>query len=323
MPHPPSPLPPGLTDDPFGYSEARREGVSRRRLRGADLTHPYRGIYAVAPQELDTLARCELLRPLLSPRQHLSHLTAARLLGVPVPFAARGEEALHVTTTAGAAPMRRPGVVGWETEEPTPSVVMLGILPVAAPADVWCHLAVPGGAGGDPKTKRRGRLSDEWLIAAGDYLLTGPGRGMRRTPLCTFEELEAAVSRRRGMRGVRALTRALPRLRRGPHSAQESLLRIGLVDHGLPEPEVQVPVMTADGLRHADLGYPEARLLLEYQGDQHRTDRQQWLADLTRVQLFEDAGFHTILVGYADTHPQMSPLASRIRRALVRARETS
>lgn len=118
-------------------------------------------MYTVAPQELDTLTRCELLRPLLSPRQYLSHLTAARLLGVPLPFAARGEEPLHVTTPAGAAPMRRPGVVGWETREPTPSVVMLGMLPVAAPADVWCQLAVPGGVGFDRETGHRARLSED------------------------------------------------------------------------------------------------------------------------------------------------------------------
>lgn len=158
---------------------------------------------------------------------------------------------------------------------------------------------------------------------AGDHLLTGPGRGMRRIPLCTLEESEAAISRRRGMRGVRALTEALPRLRRGSHAPQESLLRTGLVDHGLPEPEVQVPVTTAEGLRRVDLGCPEARLLLEFQGDQHRAGRQQWLSDLTRVQLFDDAGFRTILVGRADIHPQMGPLASRVRRALGRARETS
>ncbi len=97
-------------------------------------------------------------------------------------------------------------------------------------------------------------------------------------------------------------------------------MRLAMVDFGLPEPQVQVPVHTAEGLRHADLGYPELRLLFEYQGDQHRTDRNQWLEDLTRVQLFEDAGYRTMLIGADDVTDRTLPaLIARI----IRARETS
>ena len=74
--------------------------------------------------------------------------------------------------------------------------------------------------------------------------------------------------------------------------------------------------MTAAGLRHADLGYPDARLLIEYHGDQHRTDRAQWLEDLTRRQLFEDAGYRVMEVGAADLTPNCHALAARVRRAL-------
>ncbi|WP_409048564.1 hypothetical protein AB2L57_08385 [Microbacterium sp. HA-8] len=66
---------------------------------------------------------------------------------------------------------------------------------------------------------------------------------------------------------------------------------------------------------HADLGYPRERLLFEYQGDEHRTSRRRWLRDLTRRQLFEDAGYRVIEVG-ADDVDDPAPLVGRVRRAL-------
>ncbi len=100
-------------------------------------------------------------------------------------------------------------------------------------------------------------------------------------------------------------------------SPQETLLRVALVDAGIPEPQVQVAVRTAAGVRHADLGWPEQRVLLEYQGDEHRSSRRRWLEDLTRVQLLEDAGYRVILVGSADLDDGAGALAARIRRALA------
>jgi very-short-patch-repair endonuclease len=84
---------------------------------------------------------------------------------------------------------------------------------------------------------------------------------------------------------------------------------------GLPEPEVQCAVITAQGIRHADLGYRDARLLIEYQGDDHRISRKRWLEDLTRRQLFEDAGYRVIELGADDLVNELA-LVERIRRAL-------
>ena len=66
-------------------------------------------------------------------------------------------------------------------------------------------------------------------------------------------------------------------------SPRESLLRLILVAGGLPEPEVQFAVRTAQGIRHADLGYRDARLLIEYHGDDHRTSRKRWLEDSSTI----------------------------------------
>jgi very-short-patch-repair endonuclease len=173
------------------------------------------------------------------------------------------------------------------------------------------------GATGAFESGRKRALSAEWLVAVADYVLTGPRVDGRRRPLCSRRQLEAALRSHRGKRGAKSLAWALDRVRSPVHSPQETRLRLGLVDQGLPEPEVQFEVQTAAGIRHADLGYREARVLLEYQGDHHRTDAKQWRTDLTRVQLFEDAGYRTILVGADDLGDGLPALASRVRRALA------
>lgn len=312
-------LPEPLSFGPFRYAEAVAAGVPRSRLRRRDIHRPHRGLYVPTGQAGDVVDRCESLVPLLGEHHWFSHLTAARLWGIPLPAPATTDEPLHVVALAGTAPMRREGVVGWEMETQATAREMCGLLPVLSPAAVWGQLAVPGAVGIAGDTGTRFALSHEWLVAAGDFLLTGPRLPGGRRPLCTREDLVAAVASRRRRRGVRALEGALPHIRANVHSPRETMLRLGLVACGLPEPDIQVPVHTADGLRHADLGYPHARILIEYLGDHHRTDRAQWREDLRRLQLFEDAGYRTISVTADDLEDGCVALAGRVRRARARA----
>lgn len=313
MPQPPEP-PTGS----FRYRDARALGLSRRRLRSWDIERPFHGVYrsAWALASHPIVSRCESLSLVMGEDHLFSHETAAILHGMPLPYEYDADAPVHVIAVAGVAPLRRPGVVGWETGSEALAQTRAQGLPTVAPADAWAQLAVPGATGRYDDGGRR-RLGHAALVAAGDFLLTGPfvPEG-RRVPLCTFEDLAAATRRRSRRRGAKALVSALERIRSGAHSPKETQLRLGLVDHGLPEPVTQFAVQTAAGIQHADLGYPEAGLLLEYLGDHHRTDRSQWLADITRRQLFEDAGFRVIEAAAADLAPDIGPLVARVRRAL-------
>ena len=195
--------------------------------------------------------------------------------------------------------------------EQPPNVAVADGLPLISPADLWAQLSIRGAVWDHTM------LDARWLTAIGDFLVSGArtSRG-RSDPLCTMSDLRTAAMRHRGKRGAKNLGLALPQIRRPVDSVKETFLRLGLVECGLPEPAVQVEVMTTAGLRHADLGYPHARVLLEYQGDVHRTSRRRWLEDLTRVQLLEDAGYRVMLVGDADIAPDCRALAARVRRAL-------
>ena len=302
-----APLPRPITAQAFTTDEARAFGVSRGRLRAADLRHPHHGVYAAfdAIGADDILGRCRLILPALGPTQLFSGRTAAALWGMPLPWVS-GPPMLEVITAGGGAAMRRPGVLGSRTSLVLERRDVEG-LPVITPTEAWCRLA----AGPQP-------LGHRWLVATADYLLSGRrGERGRTRPLATRAELETAVVDRGSARGARSLRTALERARSPVDSPQESILRVALVDAGIPEPRVQVAVRTAAGVRHADMGWPEHRLLLEYQGDEHRASRRRWLDDLTRVQLLEDAGYRVILVGAADLDDDARALAARIRRALA------
>ena len=299
----PSELPPGVA---FTVAQGRSSGVADGRMRGCDLDRPHHGVRARALDPTDLVDRCTALLPLMSSDQVFSHRTAAALLGMPLPAENGASDPLDVLTI-GARRMRRPGVAGRQTDDADTPIASIAHLPVVAPARTWCHLAELG---------RAARVDRRWLVAIGDHAISGArsARG-RMPPLAEHADLAEAVREHGSRRGAASLAWALPRLRRPVDSPRESLLRLILVAGGLPEPEVQFAVTTAQGIRHADLGYRDARLLIEYQGDDHRTSRKRWLDDLTRRQLFEDAGYRVIELGAADLANEAA-LVARIRRAL-------
>lgn len=298
------PLPRPLKATAFHVKSGAARGLSEKRMRGRDLQRPFHGVRAAEPPE--SLAdRCAALSKTLQPHHVFSHLTAAALWRMPLPR--RHNDELHVMALGKRGRIRRPGVVGWERTESDLATYFLGSVHVCAPADVWCQLST--------------LMSREWLVAVGDFLLSGERDDSGRRPaLCTMEQLTEAIARHGRRRGVTALQWALGMVRSPVDSPRESLLRLALVAGGLPEPEVQMSVLTAKGERHGDLGYRDARLIIEYQGDEHRTSRARWLQDLTRVQLLEDAGYRVILVGADDLEDGAEALIDRIRRILASAR---
>ena len=309
-------LPDELNGFAFTTAEARERGVDRGRLRGSDVLNPHHGIHIAAASAIDDdiMARCERLIPALGPGQWFSHRSAARIWGIPLQPAYSATEGLHVLSVGTRVPLRHAGVIGWVSADDSVQREMFDLLPVVSPAEVWCQLAQRGAVVG-------GELIEHaWLVAAADYLLTGKRQpdGTRAEPPCTVDDLEAAIARRGRGRGTAKLRLALADARSPVDSPYETRTRLGLIAHGLPEPQVQMRVETADGPRHADLGYRKEKLLIEYQGDEHRSSRKRWLSDLARVQLFQDAGYEVLLIGADDVDSDCSALAARVRRFLNR-----
>lgn len=261
-------------------------GVSPARLRGDDIDRPYHGVRTVGIDLTTVRGRCRAYRPRLRPNEVFSHTTAAVLYGVPLPPDCESETVLHVASDDRSRP-RTAGVVGHRIR--AMRTVLFDRLPLASPADTWCQLAT--------------RLTLEDLVAAGDAFVSGEriARGVRSEPLCTVSDLRAAIDRHPPARGTRRLDEAIGLVRTGVDSRRETLTRLLIVQHGLPEPSVAPPVPVAGGLvLHPDLGYPELRVAVEYEGDEHRADPVRWRDDIARRRALEAVGWRVLRVTIAD-----------------------
>lgn len=294
-----APLSPLLRPGAVRTADRASHGMSPKRLRQPDVDHPFTGVSA-AGLDLDTVrGACTAYKPLLAPHDAFSHSTAMALFGAPLPREQADPLPVHITSPAGR---RRTGrnVVGHETD--VVSRTIFAGLPVVEPEIAWCQPAAS--------------ISPEDLVALADFLVT-PVNGFTFT---TIDRLRAVVAQHGGRRGAIALRWALTQVRVGPRSRPESLLRLLLVAHGLPEPVV-APEVVLDGLIvHPDLAYPRWRIAIEYEGDGHRTSEKQWRRDLTRYELLQDAGWRVIRVHADDLFGNPLALVERISR-VIHARE--
>lgn len=116
---------------------------------------------------------------------------------------------------------------------------------------------------------------------------------------------------------------ALPRLRYGVDSRPESRMRLLLVAGGIPEPLINAPTLVEGGTRvlHGDLTLEKWRVVLDYEGDGHRTSKRQFRDDIERRELFESAGRRVIRVTADDIFLRPDVFLARVRRILAE-RET-
>lgn len=112
----------------------------------------------------------------------------------------------------------------------------------------------------------------------------------------------------------RQLEIALELVDSGAQSPRESYLRLLLIDAGFPRPRSQIAVSGADGMpiAYLDLGWEDYMVAVEYDGDHHQRDRQQYVKDIRRIEMLEQLGWIVIRV-VAEDRPQTSCVAYRRR----------
>jgi len=294
------PLPAHLTQRAFTTDDAELHGLSTRRLRGSDLDAPHRGVRTAGIDLESVSGRCSAYEPLLGRSRVFSHLTAAMLLDLPLPPQPAASPALHVGARDGTTPPRARGVVGHRLA-PETAVGFAHAHPVTSALDTWRALADV--------------LTREDLVAVGDRIVSGVRAGSKRCDILgTSADLRRAAEAHRGRRGAAALRWAAERVREGVDSRPESLLRLAIVESGLPEPVVGHRVLVDGGrlLLHPDLADLPARLLYEYEGDFHRTTRQRFRDDIRRRELLEDAGWRVIRVTADDLFTRRPHFLRRI-----------
>jgi hypothetical protein len=140
---------------------------------------------------------------------------------------------------------------------------------------------------------------------------------LKRAAPFRVEEVSTLMRRYGPVRGVRQLRELLPLIDAGAASPRESRLRLLLIDGGFPIPETQIPVFDDAGVPFAflDMGWRHLQLAVEYDGDQHRTDRRQYVKDLRRLPKVEHRGWEVIRV-IAEDRP--AEVLERAYEAFVR-----
>lgn len=290
-----TPLPPALAAAPFSVAGS---GLSRNRLRAADLDRSIYGMRVNANQPLDLVTRCRTITLRIRDDAIVSHATAAMLWGAPLPPHVEREQAVHVSVPAPESAPHARGIRGHSTTRLPGDVATRSGVAVTSPARTWCDLAVVLDLGD--------------LVAVGDYLVS------RRLPLVTIAEIRGRLALMGSGRGIRMARRAVDLVRDASESRPESRLRVILAVAGLPEPTINHTLVDTETGKHLrpDFLFAEAKVILEYQGDYHRS-RSQWRKDMTRRSRLEAQGWYVMEIN-ADDLGDPVELVARIRSVLAR-----
>lgn len=272
----------------FSASQARQRGLRRKQVNGPATVIVSQGIRMRKIDSPDPWHLAAVLQE-VHPEGVFSHVSAADMWGMWLPLNVRAHDPIHLSKTrqSGGSP-RRKGVQGHVLPAAARIRTHRG-LRVTSPAWTWFDLAGT-------------LMTDENLIAAGDSLLQrhdGPS-GQRQPgmhPLATLAELQHTAELRPGIRGLRRATDALDRIRAGVDSHPESVLRQRIVDAGFPEPTVNPSVRLADGtVLRPDLAWSHLKICIQYEGDHHRTDKDQFRRDTGRDRSLQSGGWIVLRV---------------------------
>jgi hypothetical protein len=355
MPPRPRPLPTCLGPG-FSARAAQDAGVSERRLRSRDLDAPFHGVrvrtdvttaalegarlhaakdaapaaVAASFHRAAMLVRARAFAQVAPPHTFFRGVTAAVAWEVPLPLRcvnpdaqarldrreglALGSDDPRPLDTAVLAPhraSRASGVNGRQLSHVLTVVQIHDGLQVVTPATLWAQLAE--------------ELTVDELIAVGDALVREPrrsdgSRGPAASGRTTLERLEATLAAGR-RRGAAKLREALPQIRVGAASQPETDLRLALIRAGLPEPTLDYDVIGPWGelIGCTEIAYPMYRVLVEYEGDHHRTDRAQWNRDIEKHARAAAAGWSVLRLTSRHLYPVSGAAVDQVREALIRA----
>lgn len=260
----------------------RQHGVSERRLGSSDFPRVLPRCYAVGEGTAELREVARVAQKIVVPGSVLSHVTAAELLGLPLPdrLTWSSGEPIHCTVEpdrkrASARGLRvhvRPG---------RRSIPFEG-LTIAHPVDILLDLASV--------------LSHDDLVAGVDSL-GSMLRGNIRVPVETIR----IAARTASGRGVRALRAAAREARDAVDSPRETRTRLMLMRAGYPEPEINRPIIDpATGKEYRiDLAYGRWKIAIEYDGKHHFTEDQK-RSDHYKDELLHQEGWTVLRMTVAD-----------------------
>ena len=290
------PLPSELSNSAFTVGDAAGH-IPSSRLRGRDLNREVYGTRIASPS-LSFEQRCQLFQRRM-PAAFISHVSAARLWKLPLPWQLENEQCVDISQRL---PRRAPHANGIRGHALLTGPKDIRVLPsgvrVTSPARTWHDLA--------------SILAVDDLVAIADHIIHW------RSPIGTRNSLQAALDASTTRRGSARLREALALVTDRSESPQESKLRVLLHYAGFPAPRVNHVVEDRFGefVARTDLLFEQYDFVLEYMGDYHRTSKGQWRADMSRRSKLE-AGGRGVMELNADDLLDPEELAQRIRTRIA------
>jgi very-short-patch-repair endonuclease len=277
-------------------AQARAAGLAdtvvRGRVRRGEWDRPRHGVLSVVPTRDDTrLAVAATAAALVRPGHVISHRSAAVLHGLPL---LGRPDMPELTGPADATHGRRYAVAVRPATLSAADVTTWYGAPVTTIARTVIDLA---------RLDRR-----DGLIAAD---------AARHERVVTPGELEEAVRRCAGWPGARAAREVVARASPLAESPLESLVRLCVLDAGLPAPQLQVRITDpADGWWcRVDLLWPGQRVVLEADGKVKYTNAELWREKRRQLRL-ERLGYRVVRAIWSDVAQQPDALLQHLRLCL-------
>ncbi len=239
-------VPDELKNQPFTLAQAGAYGLTRDHLRGPEWKRISRGWYRWAGCHLSEELLLETVRRMVPADSAFCGRTAARLLGLDVTAPRKPEVIVQRPT---GITERVEASLSRARLDPTEVVVRDGFR-VTSPVRTTFDLA--------------GRLPLVEGVVIVDMAV--------HAGLMGLDQFRSYVGGRGGVPGIKGARRALEFAEPKSESPMESRLRMLLVGNGLPRPQAQVPIYDAGGTfaGRLDLYYADAKLGIEYDGENHR-----------------------------------------------------
>jgi hypothetical protein len=277
--------------EPFIGSEAVTAGVASHSQLRHKYMRVFRDVYVSEGTELTHAVRARAAWLWSGRRGVIAGFSAASLHGSDWIDAARPVDIIHDNRHA------LPGLQIWGDRLESDEFEMIDGVAVTTPARTALDLAC-----WYPSTT---------AVAAIDAL-------MRATDV-KVADAELLAARYRGRRGLERARVSLDLIDAGAQSPKETWLRLVLVQAGLPRPQTQIPVLDefGDVIAYLDMGWEDVKVAVEYDGEQHRSNRRQYTWDVRRLEMVERRGWILVRVVTGD---RPADILCRVRAA--RARRT-
>ncbi len=242
----------------------------------------------LAQRRTATARRCTAASQAVNKRLLFGMSTSLKLHGVPLPRSC-DDDMLHTVSSSKTKRVRaNPGTLTNHIWAPLPLAHNTRInqhVYALDPFHTWAQLSE--------------RMPLSSLIPVGEAIITAIARqsvlANGRTPKAIHRDFAAALAGMPRFKGKRRCLQAMTLIRPHVDSLQEPELNLAMLAHGLPR---NVANHTLSDLKFRsgvamtlDMAWPEYRVAVEYDGDQHRTEKDQWRRDQEKRERLRDLGW--------------------------------